>query len=77
MGETTTTNLGLDLALFKSRINLSVDLYNSESDNLLISNKIPSSTGYTNQIQNLGSIRNRGVELILNTVNVRTNNFHG
>ncbi len=73
--KTTTTNLGLDLALFKSRINLSVDLYNNESDNLLISNKIPSSTGYTNQIQNLGSIRNRGVELILNTVNVRTNNF--
>ncbi len=73
--KTTTANIGLDLTLFKSRFNLSFDLYNNESDNLLISNKIPSSTGYTSQIQNLGSIRNRGVEIIMNTVNVRTKDF--
>lgn len=73
--KTTTTNIGADITLFKNRVNLTVDLYNNESNNLLISNKIPSSTGYTNQIQNLGAIRNRGLELVLNTVNIRSSDF--
>ncbi len=73
--KTTTTNVGLDISLFNSRLNLSVDWYNNESSNLLISNKIPTSTGYTNQIQNLGSIRNRGVEFVLNTTNIQTKDF--
>ncbi|WP_321333214.1 TonB-dependent receptor [uncultured Bacteroides sp.] len=73
--KTTTTNIGLDMSLFSSRLNLSLDLYNNESSNLLIKNKIPSSTGYTDQYQNLGSIRNRGVEIVLNTTNVHTKDF--
>lgn len=73
--KTTTTNLGLDFSLFNSRINLSADWYNNESSNLLISNKIPTSTGYTNQVQNLGAIRNRGIEFVLNTTNMQTKDF--
>lgn len=73
--KTTTTNVGLDVSLFGTRLNLSVDWYNNESSNLLISNKIPTSTGYSTQIQNIGSIRNRGVEIVLNTTNIRTKNF--
>lgn len=64
VGKTTTTNIGLDVSIFNSRVNLSVDWYNNESSNLLIKNKIPTSTGYTHQFQNIGSIRNRGVELV-------------
>lgn len=73
--KTTSTNVGLDVSLWRSRFNLSIDWYNNESSNLLIKNKIPSSTGYTNQFQNIGSIRNRGVELVLNTTNIRTKDF--
>ena len=73
--KTTTTNIGLDVSIFNSRVNLSVDWYNNESPNLLIKNKIPTSTGYTHQFQNIGSIRNRGVELVLNTTNIRTKDF--
>lgn len=73
--ETATTNIGIDLSLFGSRINLSADWYNNQSNNLLIKNKIPSSTGYTDQFQNLGSIRNRGIEIVLNTTNIRTKDF--
>lgn len=73
--KTTTSNIGLDMTMLRNRINLSLDLYSNESDNLLISNRIPSSTGYTAQIQNLGAIRNRGIEIILNTINVNTDNF--
>lgn len=73
--KTTTTNVGVDASLFSNRLNFSVDWYNNESDNLLVSNKIPTSTGYSTQIQNLGSIRNRGVEIVVNTLNVRTKSF--
>ncbi|MDR1714870.1 MAG: TonB-dependent receptor [Prevotella sp.] len=73
--KTTTTNIGLDMAWLNSRFNLSVDWYNNESSNLLIENKIPTSTGYSTQIQNIGSIRNRGVEIVLNTTNVSTKDF--
>ncbi len=73
--KTTTTNIGLDFSVLASRLNVSVDWYNNKSSNLLISNKIPSSTGYTSQIQNIGSIRNRGVEFVINAVPVRTDDF--
>lgn len=72
---TTTINLGVDLSMFNNRVNLTAEFYNNKSDNLLIKNKIPSSTGYSWQFQNLGSVRNRGFEFILNTVNVRTKDF--
>ncbi|MDE6378580.1 MAG: TonB-dependent receptor, partial [Duncaniella sp.] len=73
--KTKTVNLGLDVSAFSNRVNLTLDWYNNQSNNLLIKNKIPSSTGYTHQYQNLGSIRNRGVEIGLNTVNIATRNF--
>ncbi len=73
--KTTTTNIALDMSLFNSRFNLSVDWYNNESSNLLINNKIPTSTGYSTQIQNIGSVRNRGIEITLNTTNIKTKDF--
>ena len=76
MGKTTTTNVGLDISLFNSRVNLALDWYNNESSNLLIKNKIPTTTGYADQYQNLGSIRNRGFEIVLNTTNIRTKDFY-
>ncbi len=64
-------NLGIDVSFINNRINLSADYYNNVSKDLLIENEIPPSSGYTTQFQNIGSIRNRGVELVLNTVNIK------
>ena len=72
---TTSTNIGLDISILRSRVNLSLDLYNNESGNLIIKNKIPASSGYSYQYQNIGSIRNRGLELVLNTNNIRNKKF--
>jgi len=72
---TTTTNIGLDLSVLHSRLNLSVDLYNNQSANLIIKNNIPPTTGYLYQYQNIGSVRNRGIELVLNSSNIRNKNF--
>ena len=73
--KTQTSNVALDMALLKNRVNVTVDLYNNESKNLLLEADIPTSTGYKKQYQNIASLRNRGIELSLNTVNVRNNNF--
>lgn len=73
--KTTTTNVGLDISVFNNRLNVSIDWYNNKSSNLLILNKIPTSTGYSNQYQNLGAIRNRGVEIVINSTNLRTKDF--
>ena len=69
------TNVGLDVSLFNSRINLSAEWYNNEVSDLLLKCVIPSSTGYASQYQNVGKMRNRGFEFTLNTVNVSTRKF--
>ncbi|MGV3706184.1 MAG: SusC/RagA family TonB-linked outer membrane protein [Arcticibacter sp.] len=73
--KTVSTNIGLDIDLFRSRISMGFDVYNNESNDLLIRNKVPESTGYSYQYQNIGSVRNRGLEMVLNTENIRSNNF--
>ena len=75
MEKTETVNVGLDVSVFGSRLNVGIDWYNNTSKNLLIKNQIPSSTGYTTQYQNVGSIRNRGVEIVINATPVRTKDF--
>ncbi len=72
---TKSTNVGLDVSFLDSRINLTAEYYNNVSDNLLIKNAIPTSTGYSYQYQNIGAVRNRGFEFVLNTSNIRNNKF--
>ncbi len=69
------TNVGLDVSAFNGRINLSVDWYNNQINDLLMKSIIPSTTGYTEQYQNIGRMRNRGWEISLNTVNIQSRDF--
>jgi len=68
-------NIGLDAGVFKDRVNLSADWYNNRSNDLIILNEIPNTTGYASQYQNLGAIRNRGLEFVLNSVNIEGKEF--
>ncbi|MBR1699786.1 MAG: TonB-dependent receptor [Bacteroidales bacterium] len=73
--ETTYThNLGLDFSFFQSRLSGSVEVYQNDTKNLLINFPIPGS-GYDSQYQNIGSTRNRGVELTINAPIVSTKDF--
>ena len=65
-----TADLGIDLGLFKNRIDLSVDLYNTNTSNILLLRTLPSSLGIANSYQNVGASRNRGIEVALNTRNI-------
>ena len=63
-------NVGLDLSLFHGRVALTADAYIKETNNLLFSNPVPGYTGFTSRYENFGSIRNRGLEFLLRTVNI-------
>jgi TonB-dependent starch-binding outer membrane protein SusC len=68
---TVSKNFGVDISLFKNRVNLSVDVYNNKSKDLLLFVPIASTYGYATQFQNVGESSNKGVELQLNTVIAR------
>lgn len=53
---------GLDLGLFDNKINITVDYYHKKTKDLLNSVQLPASTGYTNTLQNVGEIQNKGWE---------------
>ncbi len=73
---TASTDIGYELGLFNSRIELAVDLYRKTTRDLLLNANLPAQTGFTNAFKNIGAIRNDGLEISLNTINVRSKNFN-
>ena len=73
---TTSRNLGFDLTMFNNRLSATIDLYSNTTDNLLIANAIPATSGYTTQYQNVGSTRNNGIEIQLSGTVVRKKDFN-
>lgn len=63
-------DIGVDVGLFNSRLNLTIDAYNRLTKNMLFDAEIPLSSGFSTAIINSGRIRNRGLELALNTRNL-------
>jgi TonB-linked SusC/RagA family outer membrane protein len=71
---TISRNIGLDISLFR-RLNLTVDVYNNSSNNLLLNVPIASTYGYSTQLQNIGKTSNKGVEFNLNAQLIQKKNF--
>lgn len=65
------TNIGLDFGLFNNRVTGELDIYQKNTKDLLLDAQVPYSSGFTKIQQNIGSIRNRGLEITLNTVNFK------
>lgn len=72
---TTGLNLGLEFGLFKNRINGTIDFYKTKTEDILLSRRIPIITGYESVLDNLGKTENTGIEISLNTVNIKTKDF--
>tara|TARA_B100000929_G_scaffold131158_1_gene103897 strand:+ start:1428 stop:2993 length:1566 start_codon:yes stop_codon:yes gene_type:complete len=72
---TTTVNLGIDFGFLNNRINGTVEIYHSNTDDLLLRRSIPALTVTNNIIDNIGEVRNKGLEFTVNTINVRNDNF--
>ena len=60
-----TINVGLDFGFFQNRLTGSIDFYNRKTVDLLLTKQIPQTTGFSSIFSNVGSMRNRGIELQL------------
>lgn len=73
--KTTQYNIGVDYSVLNGRISGVLDFYTSRTTDLLMEMTIPSLNGYTNTYANVGKTSNIGLDLTLNTVNVKTRSF--
>lgn len=69
---TTTTNFGLDFGFLNNRITGTVEVYQQRTSDLLLPDALPTASGYGSFTRNTGQTQNRGLEVSLTTVNVRT-----
>ncbi|RZK96082.1 MAG: TonB-dependent receptor, partial [Hymenobacter sp.] len=73
--QTTSSNYAVDFGLLGNRITGTVEYYNARTSDLLLSRQIPISNGYGSILDNVGAVRNQGVEVSLTTANVKTGTF--
>ncbi|MDQ3844812.1 MAG: SusC/RagA family TonB-linked outer membrane protein, partial [Bacteroidota bacterium] len=68
-------NGGIDLGLFKGRINITADRFVSRNKDLLLNVNVPTASGFSTALQNIGEVQNTGWEFVLNSINT-TGKFH-
>ena len=72
---TNQTNIGLDLGMFRNRLTLAVDLYRKDTEDLLANVPLPEESGFGSIRQNVGAVRNQGIEIALGGTILTTKNF--
>ena len=73
---TLTYNVGVDVSLFNRRLNLVIDAYIKNTQDLLLDKSMAPSTGVTTATDNLGEMQNKGIEFQLDGYIFRTNDFY-
>lgn len=71
----TTTNLGLDLGFFDNRLNITADFFLKNTKDLLLQQTLAYVVGFESQMQNIGKIQNKGIELNISSTNIETRKF--
>lgn len=72
---TSSVELGFDFRFLKQRLNLDVTYFNAVTNDQILSLPIAVSSGFSQQVVNGGSVRNAGIEIILNAVPLKTAYF--
>ena len=72
---TTEYNIGVDFGFLNNRISGSFEYYNRLTEDLIMNKTLPITLGYSSVKANVGSVRNKGFEFVLNTENIRTEDF--
>jgi len=72
---TDSKNIGFDFSLFQNKLSGTLNYYNNETSDLLITKVLPPSAGLSNPILNVGKIRNNGIEIELNWGDVVNKDF--
>ena len=73
--ESRETNLGVDWAMWGGRFTGSIDAYRKISDELLLDRPLPTSSGYGSITENIGQVRNQGIEFSLRSINIQRESF--
>ncbi|MBC6989648.1 MULTISPECIES: SusC/RagA family TonB-linked outer membrane protein [Hymenobacter] len=72
---TAASDFGVDIAFLKNRISVTADYYFKKTKDLLLQVSVPQTSGFSNILQNAGSVQNKGFEFSLNTVNFDSKKF--
>jgi len=67
--------LGTDMSFFKSRLSLQFNWYNKKVSDLLIASVTAPSTGFSSFLDNIGSLRNKGIEVVLGGTPLKAKDF--
>ncbi len=73
--ESETINLGLDATIFNGRIITTVDFWRKNSQSLLFDTPLPTDSGFGSITRNTGEVRNQGIDLDIQTVNIVAGKF--
>ncbi|MDO6425132.1 TonB-dependent receptor, partial [Saccharophagus degradans] len=73
--KTVSSNVGLDLGLFRNKIYITGDYYYRRSTDLIGLRSVPLESGYNFINTNWATVSNKGFELMINTTNIQTPNF--
>ena len=73
--KTNQIDIGLDFGIINNRISGEIDYYSKKTNDLLLNEPIPGTSGYTSITRNVGSLTNKGFEFVLNTNNVMSKNL--
>jgi TonB-dependent starch-binding outer membrane protein SusC len=74
--ETTSSfDIALEASLFGGKVFTELNYYYKKTEDLLLDVIIPRQTGFTSQLQNVGSLENKGWEFLVNSTNIRNTNF--
>ncbi|WP_158085133.1 SusC/RagA family TonB-linked outer membrane protein [Niastella vici] len=68
-------NVGIDMGFLAGRLNATIDLYRKKTSDLLLAVPIGQWWGFSTQILNAGSIENKGIELAINSENIKGKDF--
>lgn len=73
--KTTSYNVGLDFAFLGNRLTGSLDYYFKKTTDMIMSQRLPSFSGFGSILANLGEVHNSGFELSLNSTNIKNKDF--
>lgn len=73
--ENHTINIGLDISVLDRRVNIETDIFKRTTKNLLLARELPSTTGHEFIWENSGEVVNKGIELVVETKNIKTKNI--
>jgi hypothetical protein len=68
-------NIGVDYGFLRNRINGTIDFYQRDAKDLIMKRELPETSGWEKVWDNIGWVRNKGIELGINTANIQTENF--